>query len=107
VADGKVPQRDYGYIASMLGPTGNRILIIAGTRDPAVAQMAEIAADQEQLKAIDAKSGGGAFEALFEVRTLGNLNLGSSLVLARPIRAESIWQPERPSGAGNSSHPAN
>jgi len=41
------------------------------------------------------------------VRTLGNLNLGSSLVLARPIRAESIWQPERPSGAGNSSHPAN
>ena len=107
VADGKVPQRDYGYIASMLGPTGNRILIIAGTRDPAVAQMAEIAADQEQLKAIDAKSGGGAFEALFEVRTLGNLNLGSSLVLARPIRAESIWQPERPSGAGNSSHPTN
>lgn len=105
VADGKVPQRDYGYIASMLGPSGNRILIIAGTRDPAVAQMAEIAADQEQLKAIDAKSGGGAFEALFEVRTLGNLNLGSSLVLARPIHAESIWQPEQPASTGSSTVP--
>jgi hypothetical protein len=88
VADGKVPHRDYGYIASLPGPSGNRILIIAGTRDPAVAQMAEVAADQRQLDAIDAKSGGNAFEALFEVRTLGNLNLGSSLLLVRPMRAD-------------------
>ena len=92
VADGKVPQHDFGYIASLRGPSGNRILIIAGTRDPAVVQMGEVAADPQQLDAIVAKSGGNAFEALFEVRTLGNLNLGSSLVLARPMRAESIWQ---------------
>jgi len=92
VADGKVPQRDYGYIASLRGPSGNRILIIAGTRDPAVMQMGEVAADPHQLDAILAKSGGDAVEALFEVRTLGNLNLGSSLILARPMRAESIWQ---------------
>lgn len=89
VADGKVPHRDYGYIASLPGPSGNRILIIAGTRDPAVAQMAEVAADQQQLDAIDAKSGGNAFEALFEVRTLGNLNLRSSLLLVRPLHAEN------------------
>ncbi len=92
VADGKVPQRDYGYIASLRGPTGNRILIIAGTRDPAVVQMSEVAADQAQLDAIAAKVGDGAFEALFEVRTLGNLNLGSSLITVRPMRAESIWE---------------
>lgn len=95
VADGKVPQRDYGYIASFPGPSGNRILIIAGTRDPAVKQMAEVAADQQQLDLIDTKSGSGAFEALFEVRTLGNLNLGSSMVIVRPMRADSIWQPDR------------
>jgi hypothetical protein len=99
VADGKVPQRDYGYIASLRGPAGNRILIIAGTRDPAVVQMAEVAADPKQLAAIDLKNNGGAFEALFEVRTLGNLNLGSSLVIVRPMRAESIWQAERGAGA--------
>ena len=92
VADGKVPHRDYGYIASLQGPSGNRIIIIAGTRDPAVAQMAEIAADKQQLDAIDTKSGGGAFEAFYEVRTLGNLNVGSSLVVARPIRGGAIWQ---------------
>ena len=99
VADGKVPQRDYGYIASFPGPSGNRILIIAGTRDPAVKQMAEVAADHQQLDMIDAKSGSGAFEALFEVRTLGNLNLGSSMVIVRPMRADSIWQPDRAVGS--------
>jgi hypothetical protein len=91
VVDGKVPQRDYGYIASLRGPTGNRILIIAGTRDPAVVQMSEVASDQAQLDSLAAKTGDGAFEALFEVRTLGNLNLGSSLVTVRPMRAQSIW----------------
>jgi hypothetical protein len=96
LTEGKSPQRDFGYIASLPGPVGNRILIVAGTRDPAVAQMAEIAVDKKQLDAIDAKSGGGAFEALFEVRTLDNLNLGSSLILARPMRADSIWQPAKP-----------
>jgi hypothetical protein len=99
VADGKVPQRDYGYIASLRGPTGNRILIVAGTRDPAVVQMAEVATDRKQLEAVDLKNNGGAFEALFEVRTLGNLNLGSSLILVRPMRAESIWQPDKGGGA--------
>lgn len=98
-SDGKTPQRNYGYLASLPGPAGNRILIIAGTRDPAVAQMAEVAADQKQLDMIDAKSGGGGFEALFEVRTLGNLNLGSSLVLVRPILADNIWQPDSPTAA--------
>lgn len=95
VADGKVPQRDYGYLASLPGPAGNRIIVVAGTRDAAVAQMAEVAVDKQQLDAIDARSGSGAFEALFEVRTLGNLNLGSSLVLVRPIHADKIWQPDR------------
>ena len=98
-SDGKTPQRNYGYLASLPGPAGNRILIVAGTRDPAVAQMAEVATDQKQLDMIDAKSGGGAFEALFEVRTLGNLNLGSTLVLVRPIRADNMWQPDRPNSA--------
>lgn len=100
VADGKVPQHDYGYIASLEGPSGNRIVVIAGTRDPAVAQMAEVAADRHQLDAIDAKSGGGSFEALFEVRTLGNLNLGSRLVVARPMRSQSIWQSYPAADAG-------
>ncbi len=96
VADGKTPRRDYGYLASLPGPNGNHILIIAGTRDAAVTQAAEVAADRMQLAKLGEKAGGDGFEALYEVRTLGNVSLGSSLVLARPIDAKGIWQPDQP-----------
>ncbi|EIZ78486.1 hypothetical protein WSK_2930 [Novosphingobium sp. Rr 2-17] len=94
VADGKTPQRDYAYIASIPGPSGNRIMIISGTRDAAVAQAAQIMVDPEQLAEIAAKTKGDAFEALYEVRTLGSVNLSSSLIVARPIRSAGIWHPE-------------
>lgn len=94
VANGKTPQRDYAYIASIPGPSGNRIMIISGTRDAAVAQAAQIMVDPEQLAEIAAKTKGDAFEALYEVRTLGSVNLSSSLIVARPIRSAGIWHPE-------------
>jgi len=96
VSDGKTPHRDYAYLASLPGPNGNHLLIIAGTRDAAVMQAAEIAADQGQLARIAKKAGEGPFEALYEVHTLGNQNLDSELVLARPLRAAGIWQPNQP-----------
>ncbi|MGI4880405.1 MAG: hypothetical protein ACRYG4_23305 [Janthinobacterium lividum] len=93
VAGNRTPRRDYGYLASFPGPSGNRILIVAGTRDPAVMQTAEIAADKVQLDQIAARAGNtGAFEALYEVRTLGPLNLGSTLVLARPLKVAGLWR---------------
>lgn len=108
IADQRTPRRDFGYLASMPGPAGNRILIVAGTRDAAVMQAAEIAADPAQLDQIAHGTGGAqSFEALFEVRTMGNLNLGSRLVLARPIKAAGAWDnpppqdfPDRPSTVG-------
>lgn len=96
VSDGKTPHRDYAYLASLPGPNGNHLLVIAGTRDAAVMQAAEIAADQAQLARIAKKAGEGPFEALYEVHTLGNQNLGSELLLARPLHAAGIWQPNQP-----------
>jgi hypothetical protein len=96
VSDGKTPHRDYAYLARLPGPNGNHLLVIAGTRDAAVMQAAEIASDQEQLTRIAKKAGEGPFEALYEVHTLGNQNLGSDLVLARPLPAAGIWQPTQP-----------
>lgn len=98
VTDGKTPRRDYAYLASMPGPGGNRILIVAGTRDAAVLQASEMAASAEELKTIAAKAGSPSFEALYEVRTMGNLNLGSGLVIARPLRTGNVWQPNQPTG---------
>jgi hypothetical protein len=93
IADNRTPHRDFAYLASFPGPSGNRILIVAGTRDPAVMQAAEIAADRGQLDRIAAKAGNAdAFEALYEVRMMGALNLDSRLVLARPLRTAKLWQ---------------
>ncbi|MDB5716969.1 MAG: helix-turn-helix protein [Sphingomonas bacterium] len=84
--DGRSPRRDYGYIASLQGPSGNRILIIAGTRDAALAQMAENAVNPAQIGQIVGRAGGTSIEALYEVRTLGNTSFGSRLVKAAALR---------------------
>jgi hypothetical protein len=92
----QAPRRDYAYIASFPGPSGNRIIVVAGTRDPAVMQAAEVAADKAQLDQIDRKAGNAtAFEALYEVWTLGTLNTGSNLLVARPLKTDRLWQPGR------------
>ncbi len=57
-------------------------------------QAGEIAADKAQLDQIAARVGNAAdFEALYEVRTIGTLNLGSRLVLARPLKLDRLWHP--------------
>lgn len=93
LTDNQIPRRDYGYIASLPGPSGNHILYISGMRDPAVMQMAELSDDPNKiakLRKIGAAAD-GAFEALFLVRTLGNTPLSSELILARPLHTKGIW----------------
>ena len=86
------PQSDFGYIASLPGPVGNRVLVIAGTRDAAVTQMAELISDPAQVEALFRRvPKGGYFEALYQVRSMGNTNLNSSLLIARPLKADGIW----------------
>ncbi len=92
--DTQTPRRDYAYLATFPGPSGNRVWIVAGTRDPAVMQASEIAGDKAQLDLIQSRAGKAeAFEALYEVSTLGTLNVSSRLVVARPIKPNGIWQP--------------
>jgi hypothetical protein len=93
LTDDKTPRKDYGYIASLPGPAGNHILYISGLRDPAVLQMAELVNDPAMLKTLHQRVGGEdeAFEALFQVRTLGSVNLDSTLLIARPLRSRAIW----------------
>lgn len=92
-AEEHVPRRDYGYVASLPGPSGNRLVILAGTRDPALLQMVELARDPEKLRAmrVPAAHSFEGFEALYQVRTMGNLNLGGKLLIERPLRSRGIW----------------
>ena len=91
--DGVIPRRDYGYIASYPGPSGNRILIVSGTGDAGVRQMVRIVTDPKRLEEVCKQIGGKfeSFEALYHVRTMFNRTYSSSLVIARPINTERMW----------------
>ncbi|HWW64544.1 MAG TPA: helix-turn-helix domain-containing protein [Sphingomonadaceae bacterium] len=89
------PRRDYSYIAAMPGPNGNRIVVIAGTRDVALQQAAELATDSKVLEGLRRRVGDAAsFEALYEVQGIGNTNVGGHLVFAGATKAGRVWRSE-------------
>ncbi len=86
---------DYGYFATFLGPSGNRIVVIAGTRDVAAMHMAETLTDATKVQSLVTKAGDTpGFEALYEVYGMDKLNLDGKLLLTSPIDSTSIWTGE-------------
>jgi len=84
--DPSVRYRDYAYVSSFGGQSGNRFVIIAGARDPAVIEAAEIVSDPQRLAALSGRTSDSAdYEALFEVVGLSRTNLEAQLVAAAPI----------------------
>lgn len=83
---------DYGYFSTFAGPTGNQIVIIAGTRDVALMQTAEAVTSPARLleltRQVPATPG---FEALYEVYGMDRMNLDGKLLLAAPLNTASIW----------------
>jgi hypothetical protein len=83
---------DYGYFATFTGPTGNRIVIIAGTRDVAAMHMAETVTSPRTLETLMKSAGKApAFEALYEVYGMDRLNLDGKLLLTSALDSETIW----------------
>jgi len=86
---------DYGYFATFAGPSGNRIIVIAGTRDVAAMHMAETLTDPSALQTLMAKAGNApGFEALYEVYGMDKLNLDGKLLLTSPLDSTRIWTGE-------------
>jgi len=84
--------RDYAYLSTFGGPEGNQHLILAGTRDTAVMQTAEIAASVRRCDELLARAAHQkAFEALYEVYGVSRTNLEARLVIARPLDEDAIW----------------
>jgi len=85
----QTPERsfvDYGYFATMQGPAGNRIIVVAGTRDNGVMQSAAAATDPKTLAAWVAESGHSqAFESLTEVQGVDRTNLSTSRIFVAPL----------------------
>ncbi len=85
--------RDYGYFSSFRGPEGNRIVIVAGTRDVALMQTADIASRAALLKpALDQAGKAESFEALYEVHGMNRLNVSGELIAASPLDSARLWR---------------
>ena len=85
--------RDYGYFSTFKGPAGNRIVIVAGTRDAGLMQTAEAVAGSASLKQVVHRAGGGdSFESLFEVEGMDQQNLNGRLLLSSPLNSLSKWR---------------
>jgi hypothetical protein len=83
--------RNYAYVAMLPGPSGNRMLVIAGTRDPALLQAADILNSPAMLEQLEAAGKNGYFEALFAVDGVGDENLKGTLLAAGPRVIEGMW----------------
>jgi hypothetical protein len=85
-------RRDYGYLAAFRGPSGNRIVIIAGARDTGLQEAAEALANPDELKALKKAVGGAdSFEALYEAEGIGRASLGGHRIVAGPRTDANPW----------------
>jgi len=83
---------DYGYFATFAGPSGNQIVVIAGTRDLALMQTAEALTSAKSLTALSKSvSDAPEFEALYEVYGMDRLNLDGKLLLSSKLDSANIW----------------
>jgi hypothetical protein len=104
---GEQTYHDFGYFATFAGPSGNQIMIIAGTRDVAVMHTAESITHPDSLQQLTASSGQQrSFDALYDVFAMDGTNLHGTLLLTSGIDATRIWADEATVPAANAGHPA-
>ena len=82
---------DYGYFSTMPGPHGNRITILAGTRDVGLAAVAAAMVDADILDATPRLDADGALEMLFEAEGAGGLVLTPNLLLTEHHDGTRLW----------------
>jgi len=90
--------RDYGLFSTFPGPSGNQIVIVAGTRDAGVMHVAQALSSLPDVEALEARAADAAtgpapsFEALYEVTGFDRLNLDAMLVYTAPLDYARIWR---------------
>lgn len=84
--------RDYGYFSTFNGPSGNRIVVLAGTRDVAVMHTAEALTHLRSLTQVASQAKATQnVEVLFRVEALERTNLDGGIIDAGPLNAGLIW----------------
>jgi hypothetical protein len=84
--------RDYGYFSTFDGPAGNRVLIIAGTRDTGVRQIAEVISERATLDELTTQAGAAtSFESLYEVYGVAQASIKAKMLFVSEMRNVNIW----------------
>lgn len=84
--------RDYGYFSTFAGPDGNRIVVIAGTRDIGVMQVAQSLSQRSAIRELCQHAGAArAFESLVEVSGMGKTGLHARSLFVSGMKAEKVW----------------
>lgn len=91
--DVTVPQRGFGYVARLPGPSANHLVIIAGTDGQSLLRMAEAAV--APVPAVPARaptaSPSRAFEALYRIESAGDVRLGQRRLVERSLDPTGVW----------------
>ena len=84
--------RDYGYFSTFAGPGKNRIVVIAGTRDIGVMQIAQSLSQRTDVRELCQHAGAApAFESLVEVSGMGKTGLHSRSLFVSAMKADRVW----------------
>ena len=87
---------DYAFVSAFPGPGKNRVVILAGARDTAVAQLAKTLTMPEALSGIVAKAGEAeSFESLFEVYGVARTGMNAKPLFVSPLDVTRIWDMEQ------------
>jgi hypothetical protein len=104
---GEQTYHDFGYFATFAGPSGNQIMIIAGTRDVAVMQTAESVTRADSLQQLSMRSGNiRSFDALYDVFAMNGTDLNGTLLLTGKIDTARIWADQSSTLPVSASHAA-
>lgn len=85
------PHAEYGALMSFAGPTGNHIIVLAGTRDVAVRQLTDVVLGRATTAPLE-----GNREALFEVTGLNGVNVEGRALAGGPLDPASVWGKSAP-----------
>ncbi len=84
--------RDFGYFSTFSGPSGNRIVVISGTRDNGVMHVAETLSRRAGVEEIVRHASGAAsFESLYEVDGMARAGLNARLLFVSSMKNDAIW----------------
>jgi len=93
LTDERIPRRDFAYLASLPGPSGNRLVIVAGLGEAGLKEAVRVLGDPARMRRLGRSlpEGGQGFEVLQRVRTIRDVNVGATPILERPLRSSAIW----------------